>query len=180
MKRVVRASKYSDKSNHAKNFLKFYASVLVDACNAETSEDFEDIAAKLGVVGKYIKDSKSAIKYAVEQVDDMASEYLLSAGAESKYPEVRDTIVDYLKGLGCDMLPTNAPNGYDEAYVIIPSDEATFEDLKTVASAVSHDYGIKPDTGVIGGSWTAYGFKMDGVKFKIGFIGDDDSLLIAF
>lgn len=115
MKRVVRASKYSEKSDHYKRYLKFYASVLVDACNAETDLDFEDIAAKLGLSS--IKNQQFAIKAAVERVDDAASEYLLSANAESKYPEVKDTLVDYLEGLGYAMTPVaNPARGFDKSY----------------------------------------------------------------
>lgn len=175
MKRMIKASRYSDKAEHYKSFLKFYASLLIEACDAETPEDFEKIADGLGRVGKYLTTQKTAIKYVVERLDDAASEYLLSANAEEKLPEVKDEIVSYLKGQGYEMTPlTKLPRGFSEAYVIIPANEAMFEDLKRVASDVSKNFGLKPDTGIIGGSWTSYQFNMDGIKFRIGFEDDLD------
>jgi hypothetical protein len=64
------------------------------------------------------------------------------------------------------------PKGYSISYLILPADECYFEDLKTVASAVANDFDLKPDTGLIGGSWTSYEFKLYGVSFRIGFERD--------
>lgn len=175
MRKVIKASKYSNTASKKLHYLGNVGEVLSRVANAKDEGEVEMAMSDLGGFYSKIFQKDKAIHELVELIDSLASDYLLSNNADKKVPEVRNTIIDYLKGLGYDMTKmSNPPRGYDESYVIIPADECDFEDLKTVASAVAHDFGLRPDTGIIGGSWTSYEFKMDGVAFRIGFEHDKD------
>lgn len=177
MKRYVKASKYSDRAEFDLKLIRLYGQALSKVADADTTEAIQEaVSLVLGrSVLKYVQDKPSAIKAIVDDLDSAVSEYLLHSNAEQHKPEVISTIVDYLKGLGYNVTKMQTPpRGADESYVIIPADECVFEDLKIVASAVANDFGLKPDTGIIGGSWTSYQFKMDGVSFRIGFEADKD------
>lgn len=177
MKRYVKASKYSDRAERDLKFIGLYGQALSKVADADTTEDIQEAVSLVfgGSALKHLQDKPSAIKAIVDNLGYAVSEYLLESNAEKKRPEVISTIVDYLEGLGYNVTKMQTPpRGADESYVIVPADECVFEDLKTVASAVAKDFGLKPDTGVIGGSWTSYQFKMDGVSFRIGFEDDKD------
>lgn len=178
MKRYIKASKHSRYSmDKDLKFIKMYGQALAEVVDAETLEEIQDALSLVfgKSVIKHLDDKASAIKAIVDNIGFVTSEYLLTYNAEKKRPEVIETLVDYLKGLGYDVRKMKtAPRGYDDSYVIVPADECDFEDIKTVASAVAHDFGLRPDTGIIGGSWTSYEFKMDGVPFRIGFERDYD------
>lgn len=175
MKRIIRASKYSQDADKNLKWLGLYGEALSKLSKATDLDEAKQALSNLGHWGNHVKSIPDAVKGVIDNMGFIASDYLLSTNADKRLPGVRDTIVDYLKGLGYEMTKMKTPpRGSDESYVIIPADECVFEDLKTVASAVSHDFGLKPDTGVIGGSWTSYQFKMDGVAFRIGFEDDRD------
>lgn len=175
MKRVIRASKYSDEIMHNEDYIGKYAAILVDVVN---STDAESLASALSGAGRWLNNISSkpeAIQAIVQILDHATSEYLSYADAEASLPEVKKLVVDFLKGLGYDMSPiSNTGSGIDFAYRLLPVHEADSQDLKEAASAVAKNFGIKPDTGVIGGSWTSYQFTLDGVNFRVGFERDYD------
>ena len=143
------------------------ASAKDDFSAVEALNDFYNVS--------YVKTKQEAIEFILDSISDIGSEYLLAQNKESALPQVKSSIIDYLRSLGYNMTQmSNPPRGADDSYVIVPADECTHQDLKTVASAVSKEFGLRPDTGVIGGSWTSYEFKMNGVPFRIGFEDDKD------
>lgn len=174
MKRCIQASKYSKKADRALRWLSQAGQCLANVASAK--DDFSAVEAfnDFYNVG-YVKTKKEAVEFILNSISDIGSEFLLSYSREASLPEVESAVVDYLKSLGYDMAPMSTPpRGADKSYVIIPANECTHEDLKSVASAVSREFGLKPDTGIIGGSWTSYEFKMNGVSFRIGFEDDKD------
>ena len=177
MKKVIKASKYSDEAAKYEKWIGIYADII---SNVVAARDNAEMAAALEDAGKMfsrIPNKPEAIKALVRQLSDVVSDYLLATNANASLPAVRDELISYLKQLGYPMIKVRTPGrGFDEAYVILPADECEHEDLKTVASAVSKEFGLRPDTGIIGGSWTSYGFKMNGVAFRIGFEQDLDYL----
>lgn len=194
MKRLIRASKYSDKAvKHEKNIGR-WAEILADVVNSTTSEE---LSAALAPAGKWFSDistKKEAIKAIVDQIDNTTSDYLIESNADAALPEIRDKLEDFLKlTMGYDFIKlSKPPKGFDEAYVLERFDDATpysaRDSLREAASAVAKFFHIKPDTGIIGGSWTSYEFKLNGVAFRIGFepdydedpTGDTRSLQIGF
>ncbi len=177
MKKYIKSSKYIDRAERDLKSIGLYGQALAKVAEANTPEEIQEAASLVfgGSVLKRLQDKQSAIEAIAYNLDYAVSEYLSNANAEKKKPEVVSTIVAYLKGLGYNVTKMQTPpRGADESYVIIPADECAFEDLETVASEVSTTFGLKPDTGVIGGSWTSYQFNKDGVSFRIGFEEDKD------
>lgn len=175
MKRVIRASKYSNSAKKQEEWIGKYGEILTDVVNSTDAESLADALSGAGKWFSTISDKKTAIKAIVDQINFVTSEYMLSADAEASLPEVKKLVVDFLKGLGYEMSPiSNTGSGIDFAYRLLPVHEADSQDLKETASAVAKNFGIKPDTGVIGGSWTSYQFTLDGVNFRVGFERDYD------
>ena len=189
MKKVIKASRYSDKAAKYEKWIGIYADII---SNVVAAKDNAEMSAALEDAGKMfsrIPNKPEAIKALVHQLSDVVSDYLLATNADASLPAVRDELINYLKQLGYAMTKlSNPPRGFDEAYVIIPADECNNRDLIKVASAVCKEFGLRPDTGIIGGSWTSYQFHMNGVAFRIGFepdldydpSGDEYSLQLAF
>lgn len=132
----------------------------------------------LASAGKWfsgINNKTDAIKAIVDQIDNVTSDYLIERNALAKYPIVEDKILHFLEEIG--YYPSEIKGtkpGVNSAYVIIPADEAEHQDLINLAKAISKHFGINPSGQAIGGSWTSYPFKMDGVSFNIGFEPDLD------
>ena len=175
MKRVIRASKYSDEILHNEDRIAKYAAILADVARSSDSESLATALSSAGGWLKHVNSKKEAIQAIVEILDYAASEYSSYADSEASLPEVKNLVVDFLKGLGYEMSPiSNVGPGIDFAYRLLPVHEADWDDLKEAASAVAKNFGIKPDTGVIGGSWTSYQFTLNEVDFRVGFERDYD------
>lgn len=180
MKKYVKASKHSVKADKKGKQLSDLGQILFNVASPDYYSDEEAAmytVEELGSMFSYVTNRKEAVHAIVDLINDVASDYLSAQNTHDKMPDVRDYLLDYLRRLGYDAKHhklNNPPYGADESYVIIPADECTHDDLKTVASAIAKGFGIKPDTGVIGGSWTSYQFKLDGVPFRIGFEEDKD------
>ena len=175
MKRFVSASKYTNESNKTLKWLSNYALVLADVCNAETDEELAQAVSSLGYASKYMLTKPDAVSSIMGSLTSISERYLTSVATGNMFPKVKEDLLVYLRGKNYPMTPiSNVVRGFDESYVILPADECEHKDLAKVASAISREFGVKPDTGVIGGSWTSYQFDIGGVKFRIGFERDYD------
>lgn len=184
MKRAI-LSKTGPSRNHLDS-LSEAAKLLSDVAKASSIDEVNDALASGAPLYKKVKSQKAAIKSLLHTISFLGSEYLLEANAEENLPQVRDEIVSFLKESGYPVKKLDNISPRFEVYVVLPANKATHDDLIKVASALSKEFGIKPDTGIIGGSWTAYNFSYDGVKFKIQYTNDvnggrgDSAVVLSF
>lgn len=174
MKRIVKASRYTEKID--KNLVKIgkLASMLSEIAYSTTDDEMMDALSQMGSMFSGVSSKKQAIHNITDLLTDVVSDYLIAAKSESSLPRVRDSLIEFLNskyGFPMDRI------GSSDSYLIMPAGTARDVDLKLIARAVAHEFGIQPDTGIIGGSWTRYDFVLNGVRFSIGFDMDDDLVL---
>ncbi len=177
MKRMITSSSntYSKDADKYLERLGIYGEALSKLSKAHSLDEIQQAVATLGKWSSTITTMEAALESVMDTIDYLYTDFKKANNASNNFNKVESTLVGYLEGLGYDILKmTTPPRGYSTSYVIIPADECTFEDLRTVAAAVANEFNIRPDTGVIGGSWTSYEFKLHGVTFRIGFERDYD------
>lgn len=174
MKRLITsANTYKDSADKNLRYLGALGEALAKLSNATTPDQIHDALSSLGKWFDNVDNIDDAVKAVIDNIEYVSSEYFKESNSAKNVSKVESMIVDYLKGLGYPMTKMDKPpRGYSISYLILPADECYFEDLKTIAAAVANDFDLKPDTGVIGGSWTSYEFKLYGVSFRIGFERD--------
>jgi len=175
MKRYIRANRNEDEMSRRLDDIAECARALADVAEAETDEEILSIL-KTVVPSAKPKSKAGAIQSLMHVIEYPVSEYLLAYNRERMRPTVIKDVLACLEdaGLSPEKMQT-APSGYDESYLLVPAEELEWTDLKVAASAVAREFGIKPDTGVIGGSWTSYEFKLEGCPFRIGIAEDLDA-----
>ena len=169
MKRWIRASKYANEASNIERKIQGAAQALVDIIDSEDDEELAEAKKGLGRFADKLSRSES-IQAAFQILNYLQKEYEEAVSKDTAYPAVEKDIVDYLKSQG---YPMTKLDSIEDAYVIVPADQAEFKDLRKVCQDLQDKFGVKYATG-LSGSWTAHRTQLNGVPFTVGFEPDLD------
>lgn len=175
MKRMIKANNsHQVSAERAKANVAMLAEALARVARADSDEEARDIASGISGLWSDISDQYDAIKTIGGQLTSLIDDYLDSAEHIGIFAVVKDDIINLLQDKGYPMTPvTKSAMGISEAYEIVSMYDATQEDLLDICKLVQDYFDIKSDQ-PLGGSWTAYNYEFDGIRFKIGFAPDFD------
>lgn len=176
MKRMIKAARtYQQSATRSLSYLSSLADILSRVAVASSPEELQSALSSSGHFLEVLDNKEQAIKALVDNIDYIASDYLIAMKKSQAAPKVEKELVDFLKGLGYEMKPITPPRGWNKSYRILSIDEAESSDLDDVCRAVIKEFAPTGDGTVLGGSWTSHGYTLDGISFKIGFEEDIDA-----
>lgn len=171
MKRVIKAARYREEADKYVKWLGREAQLLADICNAAPDIDaVREIVNKDGNLWQKKRAESgnltALIKGVAGEVADLAEQYHESDKKDKALPQVKEKVLSFLRSKGYPLTTTTNDWSDNEAYVIVPADEAEFKDLNRVCRELTDQFDLKWDT-PLSGSWTGHNTSLDGVSFHV-------------
>lgn len=171
MKKVIKAARYREDADKYLKWLGMEAQLLADICKA--APDMDAIREVVNRDGDSWEKKKAEtgnlyalIKGVAGEVADLAEQYRNYVKKDEAFSPVKEKILNYLRSIGAPLTPTTNDWVNNEAYVIVPADEAEFKDLNRICKALSDQFGVTWDT-PLSGSWTGHSAHLDGIQFHV-------------
>ena len=167
MRRYIRANRYTDTTNKELDWISYLGRNLADVCEAQTSEEVEQILKPMGRMFSIVGGDKAeAIEAIIQNLEWHLKEYRRQQSKRDKYSDVESRVLQAAQDFGFSIHKMNS-----RSYRLADPDEADHRTMNEFCQYLKDTLGVRWDTGLYG-SWTAHSGSLDGISIHVGFESD--------